>query len=109
MAEQGETAAELKAKIAAYQEQLEGVEQLLLADPTNDQYQSLKDNLNQVISVTNDLVSESPHHFQSVPSAFPRCCSQLKLREAEESQTASTAASTAPPPPPPASSSCMRR
>lgn len=48
------------AKLAQFEKQLRDVEYLLTADPTNVEYQNLKNDLLEVISLTKDLVQVQP-------------------------------------------------
>jgi hypothetical protein len=61
-----ETPRELAAKLAGYQQQLASIEELLAADPNNPQILKLKQDLHQVIALTEDLASST-----CLPSA---CC-----------------------------------
>eukprot|EP01038_Epipyxis_sp_PR26KG_P014084 gene14084-18900_t len=59
MSEAQQNTEELTSKIAVYQQQLTQVEELLLLEPTNDQFLNLKQDLLTVISLTKDLMDQT--------------------------------------------------
>mmetsp|Transcript_39360 Transcript_39360/g.40096 ORF Transcript_39360/g.40096 Transcript_39360/m.40096 type:complete len:320 (-) Transcript_39360:44-1003(-) len=52
-----ETVEELQSKISGYQQQLEQIEAMLKADPDNEKFAKLKEDLIKVINLTSDLIS----------------------------------------------------
>jgi survival-of-motor-neuron-related-splicing factor 30 len=74
--EQEETAAELREKLKEYRQQLQEVEELLEAEPGNEEYEQIKNDLVDVITLTDDL---------------------LKIKEAEEGSASPEATKTTAP------------
>ena len=54
-----ESAEELVTKLNTYKEQLAQVQELIKTDPNNESFFKLRDDLLEVVALTQDLVSES--------------------------------------------------
>lgn len=62
---------ELQSNLNEYREQLIQVEQLLLDDPGNSEYESIYNDLQQVVSLTEDLLATAREQQQAAVSEVP--------------------------------------